>query len=128
VSRQRLNIPSFEDLPGATDAERTGRQLALAVYALQAASFVVGITFLVGVVVNYLKRDSVAGTWVASHFRWQIRTFWYGLLWGVLGVILSFVVIGYAVIFVNMLWIIYRIVRGALRLADGRPMYAETTA
>jgi len=128
VSRQRLNIPRFDDLPGATDTERTGRQIALAVYALQAASFVVGITFLVAVIVNYVKREAVAGTWLASHFRWQIRTFWYGLLWGVLGVILSFVVIGYAVIFINMVWIIYRIVRGALRLADGRPMYAETGA
>lgn len=128
MSRERSNIPRFDDLPGATDAERTGRRIALAVYALQAASFVVGITFVVGVVVNYVKRSAVDGTWVASHFRWQIRTFWYGLLWALLGAALSFVAIGYAVIFVNMLWIIYRIVRGSIRLADGRPMYGETTA
>ncbi|MEW8206622.1 MAG: hypothetical protein AB2746_10910, partial [Candidatus Thiodiazotropha taylori] len=54
--------------------------LTVGVYALQAASFLFVITLLIGVIVNYVKRDDVRGTWLESHFRWQIRTFWFVLL------------------------------------------------
>jgi uncharacterized membrane protein len=93
------------------------------VYALQAAGFLLGITWIVGVVVNYVKLEDVAGTWLASHFRWQIRTFWFGLLWGVLGAILVVVVIGVVVLIADCIWIIYRIVKGWLRLNDRKEMY-----
>jgi len=93
------------------------------VYALQAAGFLIGITWIVGVVVNYVKLEDVAGTWLASHFRWQIRTFWFGLLWGVLGGILVLVGIGIIVLGVACVWIIYRIVKGWLRLNDRKEMY-----
>ena len=58
------------------------------VYALQALSFMFGVTALVGLIINYVKREDVAGTVYQSHFDWQIRTFWWGLLWGVLGFML----------------------------------------
>lgn len=99
------------------------RTLTYAVYVLQAAGFFVGITPIAAVVINYVKRDEVAGTWLESHFRWQIRTFWFALLWGVLGGLLAFVLVGLAVLFADAVWVIYRIVKGWLNLSEGRPMY-----
>jgi uncharacterized membrane protein len=103
------------------------RNLAVLVYALQAASFLVPLTTIAGVIINYLKRADVAGTQAESHFRWQIRTFWFFLLWGVVGGLLAFVVVGYFVLFANVAWFIYRIAKGWLRLADGKEMYTENS-
>jgi uncharacterized membrane protein len=100
------------------------KTLAMVVYALQAAGFFVGLTWIVAVVMNYVKKDEVAGTWLESHFRWQIRTFWFGLLWGVVGALLAIVVVGFAVLFAAAVWIIYRIVKGWLNLNDNKPMPA----
>jgi uncharacterized membrane protein len=107
------------------DAEKLKelKTLTLVVYALQAAGFVLGgITWIVAVVINYVKKDEVAGTWLESHFRWQIRTFWFGLLWGVIGGILALLLVGFAILFADGVWIIYRIVKGWLNLNDGKPM------
>ena len=108
------------------DAGRTEslKTLATVVYALQAAGFFVGITWIVAVVINYVKQEEVAGTWLESHFRWQIRTFWWGLLWGVVGGALLLVLVGYLVLVADAVWIIYRIVKGWLNLNDGKPMPA----
>jgi uncharacterized membrane protein len=102
------------------DKEQSLKTIATVVYALQAAGFFVGITWLIGVIVDYVKREDAVGTWLESHFRWQIRTFWWGLLWGVLGGILLLVLIGWLVLAANAVWIIYRIVKGWLRLAERR--------
>jgi uncharacterized membrane protein len=99
------------------------RQITLIVYVMQAASFLVGITLIAAVVLNYVKRDDAAGTIYESHFRWQIRTFWFALLWGALGMILSLVLIGIPILIAAAVWLIYRIVKGWLRLSEGRPMY-----
>ena len=99
------------------------KNITTVVYALQAAAFFVGITFLVAVVINYVKREETRGTFIESHFRWQIRTFWFSLLWSVLGVISATVVIGYFILLANFVWVIYRIVKGWLRLNDDKPMY-----
>lgn len=102
---------------------KSRRTLTLIIYALQGLSFVVGITGLVAIVMNYVKRPEMAGTWLESHFRWQIRTFWFGLLWTVVGIALMWVVVGTFIIFANAVWVIYRIVRGILNLLDNKPMY-----
>jgi len=99
------------------------RQITLIVYILQAASFLFGLTLIAAVVVNYVKREDVAGTLYESHFRWQIRTFWFALLWGAIGVILSLVLIGFAILAADAVWLIYRIVKGWLRLNENKPMY-----
>lgn len=101
-----------------------GKSVANVVYALQAVSFILGITYLVAVIVNYIKRSDVRGTWLESHFRWQIRTFWFSLLWLVIGSVTAFIIVGYFVLFANAIWIIYRILKGWLRLNDGKEMYA----
>jgi uncharacterized membrane protein len=109
--------------PSPAQAQDPLRTITLIVYALKAAGFVVGLTFIVAVVINYVKREDVAGTLYESHFRWQIRTFWFGLLWCALGAILMFIVVGWFVLFANMVWLIYRIVKGWLRLLENKPMY-----
>jgi uncharacterized membrane protein len=102
--------------------EKELKTLATVVYALQAAGFFVGLTWIVAVVINYVKRDDVRGTWLESHFTWQIRTFWWGLLWAVVGGILVLVVVGFAVLFADAVWIIYRIVKGWLNLSENKPV------
>ena len=99
------------------------KTVTVLVYALQAASFAVGITLIIGVILNYIKREDVRGTWLESHFRWQIRTFWYSILWTVIGFLTAIVLIGYAVLFANAIWVIYRIIKGWIRLSEGMEMY-----
>jgi len=101
---------------------RSRRTLTLVIYILQGLAFFIGVTGVVAIIMNYVKRGDMAGTWLESHFTWQIRTFWYGLLWMVVGVLLAFVWIGYLVIVANAIWVIYRIVRGVLNLLDNKPM------
>ncbi len=98
---------------------------ATIVYALQAASFLLGITFLIAVIVNYVKKGDVAGTWLESHFKWQIRTFWFALLWSIIGFICFYFLIGIPILIANTIWVIYRIVKGWLRLNDGKEMYTK---
>src|SRR3989344_7847088 len=75
------------------------KNIATAVYALQAASFLLLITYFIAVMLNYIKRDDARGTWLESHFRWQIRTFWFGLLWLALGGVTDFIGIGWVFLF-----------------------------
>ncbi len=106
--------------------EKSLKTITTAVYALQAVGFFVGLTWIVAVVMNYVKRHEVRGTWLESHFDWQIRTFWWGLLWAVVGAILTLVVVGIAVLFADAVWIIYRIVKGWLNLAENKPVPLKT--
>ncbi|MFZ5593918.1 MAG: DUF4870 family protein [Pseudomonadota bacterium] len=109
--------------PVSDEKLKTGKTLATVVYALQAVSFVAGMTLIVAVIINYVKMDDVRGTWLESHFRWQIRTFWFGLLWAVVGAITFLILVGYLVLMADAIWVIYRIVKGWLNLNDGKPMY-----
>jgi len=95
------------------------------VYALQAASFLLFFTFIAAVIINYLKQGDVSGTWLNSHFRWQIRTFWFALLWSLFGFITLLIGIGYFILAGVAVWVIYRIAKGWLALADNKPMYLE---
>ena len=104
--------------------------LGLAIGAFGAASvvgsFLFGWPSIIAVIINYVKRSDARGTWLESHFSWQIRTFWYALLWAVLAVIAFVTVIGipvaYGMLFVLGIWAIYRVARGWLRLKDRQPM------
>ena len=92
-------------------------------------SFLVGWPSLIAVILNYVKRSEARGTWLESHFRWQIRTFWFGLLW--ISLCLLFVIgtlgIGILIAWIPMafvsLWFIYRIARGWIALNNHQPMY-----
>jgi uncharacterized membrane protein len=92
-------------------------------------AFLTGWPSLIAVVLNYAKRSEARGTWLESHFRWQIRTFWYGLLWVALCMLFVIFTFGVGILiawlplaFVGV-WFIYRIVRGWLALAERRPLY-----
>ena len=109
--------------------ERTAEQLAslktltMVVYALQVMSVFVGITAIVGVIINYVKREDAAGTVYESHFDWQIRTFWWGLVWSVIGFVLLFAFgLGLLVWFVAGIWALYRVIKGFLKLNDNQPV------
>ena len=113
---------------------------ALLAYALMGAAGVVGIVSsgvsfiaplfgLIGiaaVIICYVKRDQAQGTWVASHVRWMIRTFWFSLLWSILGWVLVLTIVGIVIAIPLWLavaiWIIYRVLRGYLLFKDGKPI------
>lgn len=94
--------------------------------ALVVTAFLSGWPSIVAVILNYVRRSDVRGTWLDSHFRWQIRTFWFALLWVGVALLLAATLIGipFALVlaWVTGLWVLYRIVRGALRLMDARAM------
>ena len=113
------------DIISGKEREQSAKNVTTLIYALYAASFLIGITSIVAIVMNYIKKEDVAGTFLESHFRWQIRTFWFGMLWGMLGVITFVLVIGWFVLIANGIWIIYRIAKGWLRLNDNKPMYVS---
>jgi len=109
---------------GKTSEELAGlKTITQVVYALQTLSFAFGVTALIGLVINYIKREDAAGTLYQSHFDWQIRTFWWGLVWSVIGFVLIFAFgLGLVVLFVAWVWAIYRVVKGWLKLTEGKPV------
>jgi uncharacterized membrane protein len=89
-------------------------------------AFVFGIPSIVAVVLNYIHQSDVRGTFLESHFRWQIRTFWFAVLWVGLGVLLIITIVGilvaWAVFLGAGIWVIYRVGRGWLTLQDRKPL------
>jgi len=90
-------------------------------------SFVGSVPSILAVVLNYIKRSDARGTWAESHYRWQIRTFWFSIVWvifaGVLFVTLIGIPFAFAILGILAIWLAYRIGKGWLRLRDRRPMY-----
>src|SRR5262245_42859112 len=132
----------------ATEPRPSLITLTHVIYGLHALSLLIGIigvatvvgAFLTGwpsiiaVILNYVKRGEVRGTWLESHFRWQIRTFWYGLLWVSLcvmfviatfgiGILVAWIQLGLVTLGIVSLWFIYRVARGWIALNNRRPMY-----
>ncbi|AJG21191.1 DUF4870 family protein [Cupriavidus basilensis] len=106
------------------------RKLTHILYALYAIFWLTGgITALIAIVVGYVKRDDTRGTLYASHFAWQIRSFWWSVAWAILGGALFATVflipLAFAAWGVLSLWMLYRIVKGWLYLNDGKPMYPD---
>ncbi len=93
-------------------------------------AFLVGWPSIIAVILNYVKRNDARGTWLESHFRWQIRTFWFGLLWTMVCVFFVIMTLGLGILIAWMplafitIWFVYRIVRGWIALNARRPMYA----
>ena len=94
--------------------------------ATVAGGFVFGLPSLCAVLLNYLKRSEVNGTWLESHFRWQIRTFWFTLLWLVVYGALIITIIGIPIAWILIallgLWVGYRVIRGWVALFGERPL------
>jgi len=98
----------------------------LASSVLVLTAFLTGWPSIIAVILNYAKRSEVRGTWLDSHFGWQIRTFWYALLWLLAGAVAFVTVVGIPVAIVvwilTGLWVLYRIVRGWMTLSAQKPM------
>lgn len=90
-------------------------------------SFIGGLPSIIAVIMNYARRSATRGTYLESHFRWQIRTFWYAVLWAVVCALVILTLIGIPIAIAGLLalsiWIAYRVIRGWLALRDHRPMY-----
>ena len=94
--------------------------------AMILTAFLTGWPSIIAVILNYVKRSEVRGTWLDSHFSWQIRTFWFALLWLAIGGVLFATVIGipFAVVlwFATGIWVLYRIIRGWLALPSQKAL------
>jgi len=95
-------------------------------------SFVFGLPSIIAVIMNYVRQSEVRGTWLESHFRWQIRTFWFAFLWIVVAAIVSAplvllfglgIVTFYLAAVIIAIWIVYRVARGWIALRDKRTMF-----
>lgn len=108
-----------------------GVTLGIVTSAFVVTAFLFGVPSIVAVILNYVKRGDVRGTYLESHFQWQLRTFWFALLWIAVAFLISvpfmLVLIGFATLWVAAvgigLWVIYRVIRGWIRLSAGQPMY-----
>ena len=133
------DFPAPQSAPGSSTAPVSAGVLAYALFGIAAIvalassglpliAPLTGILGIVGVIVCYVKKNEAAGTWVASHFAWLIRTFWWSLLWAVigwlvlftLGLVLIGIPIAIAIWFVAGLWVIYRVVRGYLLFKESQ--------
>jgi uncharacterized membrane protein len=117
------SVPTTPSGAPTADAEASLRKLVVLVYALQAISLLVGVTLIAAVIIDYLRRDQAAGTWLESHVTWQIRTFWWSLAWCILGVATAALLVGFLILAASAVWFVYRIVKGWSELNEGRPMY-----
>jgi len=118
-----MDDPRIIDItPKSPEQLASLRQLTLIIYILYAVSWFVAVTALIGIIVNYIKREDAVGTLYESHFTWQIRTFWWSLLWAVLGVATIVVGIGIVILIAAAVWSLYRLVKGLLYWNDRRPM------
>lgn len=126
-------IPADDRLEGS----RAWCHVAYALHAISAAGGVMGAATIVGsfifgwpsiiaVLINYVKRGEARGTWLESHWRWQLRTFWWAVLWGLVAGLLVLTVIGIPVAWLMIgvlgVWLLYRVIRGWLVLLDGKAL------
>ena len=89
-------------------------------------AFVLGWPSIIAVILNYVKRSEAVGTFLETHFRWQIRTFWFAALWCAIGIVLWVTLIGIPIAFVlwigTGIWVAYRVIRGWIALSNAKPL------
>ena len=111
--------PSFTD--DDSEQESNNKNVTMLIYILLALGFVSGgLTAIAAVIINYIKRDDVRGSWLEEHFRWQINTFWFGLLWTIIALLTWIVLLGWFTGALVTIWLIYRIAKGAIYLNDNK--------
>jgi uncharacterized membrane protein len=144
ADRQNSGSTSMADSPAAAVPSPSLISMTLLVYALFGVAAVVGlvssgfpliapltgIVGIVAIILAYVKRGEATGTWLESHYRWLIRTFWFSLLWGAIGavifvlllIIVIGVFIGYLIWVATTIWVMYRLVRGYMLFSESKPI------
>jgi uncharacterized membrane protein len=119
---EETSLPPLQE-SGSNHGVRT---LTHVLYGLYAVHWLTGgLTSLIALVINYVKRDDAAGTPYEAHFTWQIRTFWMSLIAYAVGIVLALVGVGFLILGATWVWTLYRIVKGWLYLYDGKPLDAR---
>ena len=106
-----------QDVVASSSSSRSTVQL---VYILYAVGFFTGITYIVGGIIAVLKKSDEKNPVMKSHFSYQARTFWFSVLWSVLGFATVLVIIGYIILIANGIWVLYRLVKGWLAFSEGK--------
>ena len=102
-------------MSGSVESDRT---LVLVAYVLHLVGAIAGLPSLIGLLLNYLKRSECSEP-LASHHRWMIRSFWWALLWVILGAVLTLLLVGWVIMGLAWLWYLYRHIRGLIALVNG---------
>jgi uncharacterized membrane protein len=98
-------------------------QVTMLMYLLMALGFVTGgLTTIAAIVIYYIKREEVSGSWLESHFRWIRNTFWYGLMWTIIAALTWLILLGWFTGGVVTVWLIYRVAKGVIYLNDNKQM------
>lgn len=113
-----MTSEQLESLGTSVESERS---LVLVAYVLHLIGSVTALPSIAALVLNYVKRRDT-GSVLGSHHDWMIRTFWWAVLWSIIGFILTLVFIGWLVLGLVWLWYVYRHIFGMIRLANGEPM------
>lgn len=124
-------VPVDESLIGYTHIMYALHAVSALTGATIVLGFISGVPSIIAVIMNYARAPAARGTFLESHFRWQLRTFWFAVLWSLIIVAVSLpltiVLVGFGTLYIGfvvlMIWIIYRVARGWLALRDRRPMY-----
>lgn len=117
-----MTDPNIPPAPRQTDRWlEPGPTNVQVIYASYLLGFVVGITPLIGIVLAYMNRGK-AGGWVETHYTWAIRTFWIGILYGLISLMLSLVLIGFLLMLAVAIWVIVRVVVGLQAVGRGEPI------
>lgn len=121
-----MSMTTPPSVPPTTQPMVSDTQLALIIYILYFVSYVIGITALIGVIIAHLKVGG-ADPFLRTHYEWQIRTFWIGLLYLVIGVILCYAIVGIAILLFWFVWTLVRNIKGVLALNENRPIANPTS-
>jgi uncharacterized membrane protein len=113
--------PTPPPSPTPSSEQVSNKTLTLIVYILYFVAYITGITALIGVIIAHVQVGS-ADPMLATHYRFQIRTFWIGLLYAIIGAVLSLILIGYLVLLWLFVWSLIRNVKGVLALNENRPI------
>lgn len=106
----------------SASAESNNRATLMLTYIAYVIGIFTGVGSIVGIIIAYLKKDDVRGSWMESHYAWLITTFWYTLIGGIIGFLLSFVIIGIPILFAVGIWYIYRCIKGFLAFQESKAL------
>lgn len=118
-------MASTEPAPAGNEPQKA-RNLLLITYILFGLSLINGLTAIAGVIISHIKVGEVTDPMLQSHYRWLIRTFWWGLVGGIVGMVLTWIFIGFLILVAVFIWYVFRLVKGFLRFNDGQPIEDPT--